>query len=124
MYIPVISMSITQFLNPNGEEVYDAEEVVIDDIVISYSMQEKAYEIDEEDRGAAPISDKRSSSSPIHLTFYKEQQDVGDSELISRLGRHERAIRQRTEQGSSSPQLVATSHRKLGLAGVLLGMTI
>ena len=32
------------------------------------------------------------------LRLYEEQQDDGDSGLISRLGRHERAIRQRTEQ--------------------------
>ena len=38
------AMSINQFLNPEDEEVHDADEIIItlDDIVAGYSTQERA----------------------------------------------------------------------------------
>ena len=93
------AMSITQFLNPQEEDVYDTEEVLIDDIVNSYSREERAYETNEEDVIMPRIRHNEAILALQTLRLYEEQQDEGDSELISRINRHERVIRQRTKQG-------------------------
>ena len=92
------AMSIDQFLNPE-DEVYDADEVIIDDIVTAYSTQERDYETVEEDVLQPRILKKEAIEALQKVRLYEEQQDDDDSGFISRLGRQERVMKQRTEQG-------------------------
>ena len=94
--------------------------MVINDIVTAYNTQEKAYETDEEDVVQRRIPTKEAVQALPTLRLYEEQQDDGDSGLISRLGWHERAIRQRTEQKLKQSTSVATLRRTLELGGGLL----
>ena len=80
---------------------------MINDIVTAYNTQEKAYETDEEDVVQRRIPTKEAVQALQPLRLYGKQQDGGDSGLISRLGRHERAFRQRTEQGLKQSTLAA-----------------
>ena len=73
------AMSITQFLNPQEEDVYDTEEVLIDDIVNSYSREEGAYETNEEDAIIPRIRYNEAILAQQTLRLYEEQQDEGDS---------------------------------------------
>ena len=93
------AMSINQFLNPEDKEVYDTDDIVVDDIVAAYSTEERAYETDEEDVPQRRILAKEAIEALQTLRLYEEQQDDGDSRFISGLGRHERVMRQRAEQG-------------------------
>ncbi len=43
------SMAIGQFLNPQGEEVDDDLEVIVDKIAKAYSKDNRTHETDEED---------------------------------------------------------------------------
>ena len=93
------AMSITQFLYLQEEDFYDTEEVLIDDIVNSYSREERAYETNEEDVIMLRIRQNEAILALQTLRLYEEQQDEGNSVLISRINRHERVIGQRTKQG-------------------------
>ena len=79
--------------------MYDADEIIINGIIAGYSTEEKAYETDEEDVLQRRIPPKEAIAALQILRLYEEQQDEGDSRFISGLGRHERVIRRRTEQG-------------------------
>ena len=74
------------------------------------------------------FSTKKAVQALHTLRLYKRQQNGGNSERISRFGRHERAVRQWTEQRLK--QSVLSSYfmyklrRKLGLSEVILGITI
>lgn len=91
-------MSISQFLNLDEEEVYDVDEIIVDDIVGAYSTVERAYETDEEDVPECRIPLIEALMPLQTIRLYEEQQENGNAELISRTNRHERVMGQRIEQ--------------------------
>ena len=92
------AMSISQFLNPAEEEVYDSDEVIVDDIVNAYSTEERRYETDEEDIMEPRVRMKEAIEVLQTLRLYEEQHDDRGGAFISGINRHERVIRRRHEQ--------------------------
>ena len=77
---------------------------MINDIVTvyKYRTQEKGYKNDEEDVVQRRIPTQQAAQALQNLRLYDEQQDDGDSELISRLGRHEGSSGNGQSKGSSN----------------------
>ena len=78
-------MAIRQFFNPQGEEVGDDLEVIVDEIAKAYSTGDKTYEIDEEDIVIPRVGYSEAMKTFQKLCLYEEQHENGDSEWISRI---------------------------------------
>lgn len=121
------AMSINRFFEPGTKgRCMMLTRLSLDDIVTAYSTQERAYKTDEEDVSQRRILTKEAIQALQMLRLHEEQQDDGDSGLISRLGRHERVVRQRAEQGlkQSTISMIATLHRILWLPRTFLYVPI
>lgn len=86
-------MAIKQFLNAEGEEVDDDREVVVDEIATLYSVGDKTHETDEEDVVIPQVGYFGAMKALQKPRLYEEQHENGDSQLISRINRHERLMR-------------------------------
>ena len=93
------SMAIRQFLNPQGEEVDDDLEVIVDKITKAYSTGDRTNETDEEDVVIPRVGYSKAMKAFQKLHLYEGQYENGDSEWISRINRHERLMRARGFQG-------------------------
>lgn len=76
-------MAIDQFLNPEGEEMDDDLEVIVDEIAKVYNTRDKTHETDEEDIVIPRVGYSETMKSLQKLRLYEEQHENGDSELIS-----------------------------------------
>lgn len=92
-------MAIAQFLNPQEEKVDNDVEVVVDEIVKAYSTGDRTHETDEEDVIIPKVGYTEAMQALHKLRLYEEQNANGDSELITRINRHERVMRARGIQG-------------------------
>ena len=65
------SMAIDQFLNPQGEEVDDDLEVIVDEIAKAYSVGDRTHETDEEDIVIPSVGYSEAMKS-LHSNMRKE----------------------------------------------------
>ena len=89
------AMRIQNFLNPADEVVDDTDEDPINSITKVYDRQERVEETDEEVEEIPKIQTPEALKALQYLRLYEEQQEDGDSEVIKRLSRYEREIKER-----------------------------
>ena len=89
------AMDIQTFLNPADEVVEDSDHQIFEDITEAYSKGNRLYESDEEDVIVPKIGTKEALEALQTLQLHEEQQDSGDSKLLSSLNLHKEVLQNR-----------------------------
>ena len=90
------AMQISRFLNPVEEQIVDADEDILEQVVGSYSVGlERGYETDEEEVTVPPVKMKEAIAALQTLRLYEEQPAECDQTLLRHLDKQERAIKAR-----------------------------
>ena len=88
------TIDLQMFLNPVDKVVEDSEHQIFKDITQVYSTGDRLYESDKEDIVVLKIGTKEALEALTRLQLYEEQQNNGNSKLLSSLSLYKEVLQQ------------------------------